>query len=77
MNTNLEANSDIQAIDHLIKINSQDAIVINLRVFNRLLTDYPGLFSIDGKHIIYKSNIHVYFHNGEDGDIRTKDKSSD
>lgn len=77
MNSNLEANSDFRAIDHLIKNNNHDAIVINLRVFNRLLTDYPELFSIEGKHIIYRGKNHVYFHNGEDGDIRTKNKSSD
>lgn len=72
-NENIKANSDVQAVDFLLKENPSDsAIVINLRVFNRMLTHYAELFSLKGKAIIYKGNTHVYFHNGTDGDIRTK-----
>jgi hypothetical protein len=42
-----------------------------------LMTHYPEAFQPKGRAIVYKSIAHVYFHNGEDGDIRTKkaDKS--
>lgn len=67
------ANSDVQAIDHLLKDFQYDqAIVITLKVFNRLMTHYPEHFSLKGKAILYKNNTHVYFHNGDDGDIRVK-----
>jgi hypothetical protein len=69
----IRANSDVSAIDFFLEQNSSDsAIVINLRVFNRLMTHHPELFTLKGKAIIYKENTHVYFHSNQDGDIRTK-----
>jgi hypothetical protein len=66
-----KAHSDIQAIDCLLKDQPADsAVVMNLKVFNRMMTCYPVMFEIKGKAIVYKGNNHVYFHNLEDGDIR-------
>lgn len=67
------ATGDLEYVKSAIKRNPQhDAVVINLRVFNRLMEHYPNLFEKKGMAIIFEGNNHVYFHNGEDNEIRTK-----
>lgn len=75
----VKANADITAIETLLKDynKSESAIVINLRVFQRLMEYYPQHFKHKGKAIIFKDETHVYFHNGLEEDIRIKKASKE
>lgn len=67
------ATKDVEAVNSMLEKNpGDDAVVVNLRVFSRLLTYFPDLFELKGKAVIYKGNTHVYFHNEDDKNVRTK-----
>lgn len=67
------ATGDLESVKSAVKRNpGDDAVVINLRVFSRLMEYYPTLFKKKGMAIIFEENTHVYFHNGDDSEIKTK-----
>ncbi|WP_082234954.1 hypothetical protein [Halobacillus massiliensis] len=69
----VKALSDINAIDFLLDKNpDESAVVVTLNVFNRMISHYPEHFDVDGKAVIYKNENHLYFHNGDDSDIRVQ-----
>ncbi|MGE7185300.1 hypothetical protein ACQKKK_15210 [Peribacillus sp. NPDC006672] len=71
INESVKANSDITAIDVMLEDynKSEYAIVITLKVFNRLMEHSPKHFSHKGSAILYKGETHVYLHNRSDEEI--------
>lgn len=74
----LKAEVDEQLIESAIKNNpNHNAIVINLRVVTRMLNNFPERFTKTENTLIYKDNVHVYFHNEGDNIVRTKKAVTD